>query len=207
MQLELLPRSRSTRGWGWSDHLSAPGGVSTTTRPLPVLFAEIQKITGADPYTGKVGAEDKTGKTWRTASSPTTFELGFALTDAHIGNNGRWIRPEAHHPPRAATADSISTSRRASSQAPPGLRGEDERLLPGAHQGPEWCKPRCLRRRPVHRTRPRHEEVRRVRGTRVVKTVTCVEGEELVKNTYTDKRVISGDDAFMLYDTFGFPPT
>ena len=38
-----------------------------------------------------------------------------------------------------------------------------------------------------------------------MKTVTCIEGEELVANTYTDKLVIDGNDAFMLYDTFGFP--
>ena len=36
-------------------------------------------------------------------------------------------------------------------------------------------------------------------------TLTLYQGEELIANTYTDKLVIDGNDAFMLYDTFGFP--
>jgi len=215
MSLELLPAKSIDTGMGFERILSVlqnkPSNYDTDL--FGYLFDAIQASCPklADrPYSGKVGADDtdRVDMAYRVVADHIRT-LTFALTDgAHIGNNGRdyvlkrIIRRACRYGRQYFGAEPgffsglVPVFIEKMSGAFPELLND-----PAAVQA-EMLEEELQFGRTLDRGTKKFEEFAE---RAVVKTVTCIEGEELIANTYTDKLVIDGNDAFMLYDTFGFP--
>jgi len=174
------------------------------------LFDAIHEKTGVRKYEGKVGADDvdHIDMAYRVIADHIRT-LTFALTDgAHIGNNGRdyvlkrIIRRACRYARQYFGAEAGFFS-----SLVPVMVDKMGGFFPELKKDPASVQQEMLEEeqqfyRTLDRGCKKFDEFA-ARG--VVKTVTCIEGEDLEHNTYTDKRVIDGNDAFMLYDTFGFP--
>lgn len=210
--LELLPMKSVDTGMGFERIASVLMGKMSNydTDLFTYLFDAIHEKTGVRPYKGLVGADDvdKIDMAYRVVADHIRT-LTFALTDgAHIGNNGRdyvlkrIIRRACRYARQYFGAEAGFFS-----SLVPIMVEKMSGFFPELKKDPASVQQEMLEEeqqfyRTLDRGCKKFEEFA-ARG--VVKTVTCVEGEDLEHNTYTDKRVIDGNDAFMLYDTFGFP--
>jgi len=210
--LELLPQKHVDTGMGFERIASVLCGKMSNydTDIFTYLFDEIHRKTGVRPYSGLVGPDDvdKIDMSYRVIADHIRT-VTFALSDgAHIGNQGR------DYVLRRIVRRACRYARQYFNAEPGFFSG----LVPVfvAKMGDFFPE---VRKDPASVQQEIFEEEQQFfrtldRGTRkfeefaakaVVKTVTCIEGEDLVANTYHDKLVIDGNDAFMLYDTFGFP--
>jgi len=210
--LELLPHKHIDTGMGFERIASVIMNKSSNydTDIFTYLFDALQENLNLAAYAGKVGADDteKMDMTYRVIADHIRT-VSFALADgAHIGNQGRdyvlrrIVRRACRYGRQYFKAEPGFFS-----ALVPVLVNKMGGFFPELKKDPAAIQAEILEEeqqffRTLDRGSRKFEEFA-AKG--VVRTVTCIEGEELVENTYTDKRVVDGNDAFMLYDTFGFP--
>lgn len=191
--LKLLPAKHVDTGMGLERITSILQGKMSNyaTDAFTPIFDAIQRLSGAEPYTDRVGADDKGSKdmAYRVVADHIRT-LSFAIADgARPGNEGR------DYVLRRVLRRAVRYGRE-NLGAPAGFFSQLVDTFVD-HMGSAY--PELVKARETIREVIAEEEESFSR--------TLTKGIERFKAIADacDSKVISGDDAFLLWDTYGFP--